>query len=386
MANFHHFGRWVYTDCMADNQSQPSSQDVQTPASDQSAIQPEPISPSSAPVQPEATSTSSAPLPSAEVPHPPQEETWPNSTNVAIPLLQLPFNGEYPVSLAFGANPSDEVVKKKFKEWGVVGHHGIDFKLPEGTEVVAVSDGKVIQAGDNGDFGITVIIQHPWGTSLYAHLKETKVSQDAEVKAKDIIGISGQTGVTFGPHLHFGIKPMSLDQTNGHLGFIDPSPYLPALTVQKEESKPEVQPQVSSPPSQPQTSQIPQTPQASQPQVVEREVVKEVIKEVPVEVIKEVVKEVPVLNQEEVQKQVEEKLKVSLDEKRKLANEERKKRKTENLQKIMEFAKVKRTITNDDIRDLLHVSQSTATNYLSELVNQGMLKKQGEREGTKYTY
>ena len=111
---------------------------------------------------------------------------------------------------------------KKFTEWGIVGHNGIDYGLPEGTELIASADGKVIQSGDNGDFGISVTIQHSWGQSLYAHLKESKVSQDQEVKAGDLIGLSGQTGSAFGEHLHFAVKPNDADANNGYLGFIDP--------------------------------------------------------------------------------------------------------------------------------------------------------------------
>lgn len=97
----------------------------------------------------------------------------------------------------------------------------------------------------------------------------------------------------------------------------------------------------------------------------------------------------PVVNPEEVQKQVEEKLqerlKTEQDERRKLANEARAKKKTDNLNKILEFVREKKVATNDDVRDLLHISQSTATNYLAELANRGMLKREGERGGTKYT-
>lgn len=81
------------------------------------------------------------------------------------------------------------------------------------------------------------------------------------------------------------------------------------------------------------------------------------------------------VNQEEVQKQVFERLKIEQDERRKLANEARTQRKKDNLYKIVEFVQEKKSVTNYDIRDLLRVSQSTATNYLTDLVNRGMLKR-----------
>lgn len=109
----------------------------------------------------------------------------------------------------------------------------------------------------------------------------------------------------------------------------------------------------------------------------------------PQVIVKEVIKEVPVVNQEEVQKQVEaklqERLKAEQEERRKLANVARAKKKTDNLNRVLEFARERKMVTNDDVRDFLHISQSTATNYLMELVNRGMLKREGERGGTKYT-
>ena len=304
--------------------------------------------------------------------------------------LRLPFNGDYPVSFAFGATSENEDIKKKFIEWGIVGHNGVDYGLPEGTEVVASSDGKVIQSGDNGDFGISVTIQHEWGQSLCAHLKETKVSQDQEVKAGDVIGLSGQTGSAFGEHLHFAIKPNDLDVNNGYLGFIDPSPYFGKPTIQPIEV-----PQSPLPAEVPmdigtkegQSPISPEPPQQLQPIIIEKEVIREVPVEkiVEKEVIKEVIKEVQVVNQEEVQKQVSERLKTEQDERRKLANIARTQKKQDNLNKILEFVKEKKIVTNDDIRDFLRISQSTASNYLTELANNGKLKREGEHGGTKYT-
>lgn len=136
------------------------------------------------------------------------------------PKLRLPFNGNYPVTFAFGVTSDNEEIKKKFTEWGIVGHNGIDYGLSQGREVVAAANGKVIQSGDNGDFGISVTIQHDWGISLYAHLKETKVSIDQETKSGDVIGLSGKSGEAFGEHLHFGIKPNNPNINNGYLGYM----------------------------------------------------------------------------------------------------------------------------------------------------------------------
>jgi murein DD-endopeptidase MepM/ murein hydrolase activator NlpD len=142
-----------------------------------------------------------------------------------IPKFCQPFKGNFPVTFNFGQLPSDDSVKEKFLSWGWTGHVGIDFGLPEGTEVLSVDNGEVILSGLNGDYGISVIIKHSWGTSLYAHLCETKVSLNKKIKRGEIIGISGKTGSAFGPHLHFAIKPKNLNINNGYKGFINPNPY-----------------------------------------------------------------------------------------------------------------------------------------------------------------
>ena len=74
----------------------------------------------------------------------------------------------------------------------------------------------------------------------------------------------------------------------------------------------------------------------------------------------------------------------NLDELRAKANKERQDRKQEHLSEVEKLAKSKQ-INNDDVRELLHVSQSTATNYLEELTKQGKLKKSGKAKATTYS-
>lgn len=142
-----------------------------------------------------------------------------------IPHLRFPFTRSFPVTFPFGAASIDSDMQKKFNEWGVIGHDGVDFGLPEGSEVIAVDTGIVVQSENNGDFGISVTIKHDWGISLYAHLRDTTVILYKHINKGEVIGHSGQTGVATGPHLHFGIKPNDADLTNGYLGFIDPTPF-----------------------------------------------------------------------------------------------------------------------------------------------------------------
>jgi Mn-dependent DtxR family transcriptional regulator len=75
---------------------------------------------------------------------------------------------------------------------------------------------------------------------------------------------------------------------------------------------------------------------------------------------------------------------INLDELRAKANKERQDRKAEHLSEVEKLAKSKQ-INNDDVRELLHVSQSTATNYLEELTKQGKIKKSGKAKATTYS-
>lgn len=139
--------------------------------------------------------------------------------------LQLPFEKSYATSLAFGSNVEDPLLKKTYENFGLSGHDGIDYALPENTPVLATDDGEVVLAGQ-GIYGTTIVIQHHWGRSYYGHLSQTITKKGDQVHNGQRIGLSGQTGIATGPHLHFGIKPYNTNTNNGYYGKIDPSPYI----------------------------------------------------------------------------------------------------------------------------------------------------------------
>lgn len=141
----------------------------------------------------------------------------------------------------------------------------------------------------------------------------------------------------------------------------------------------EEQPKVPEPqPENP--SQQPQSPESSKPEEVKPP--EEKPSEESPQPLKPPGQEVKAIDVEE---KIQERLKTEQDERRKLANEARAKKKEDNLSRILEFSKEKKIFSNDDIRDLLHVSQSTATNYLSELTRRGSIKREGKRGGAKYS-
>lgn len=86
-------------------------------------------------------------------------------------------------------------------------HFGVDLRAGPGTEVFAANSGKVVLTKELSNYGKTIIIDHGLGIfSLYLHLSEYKVSEDQFVQNGQIIGLSGSTGYSVAPHLHFSIR------------------------------------------------------------------------------------------------------------------------------------------------------------------------------------
>ena len=91
--------------------------------------------------------------------------------------------------------------------WGRL-HGGVDLAVPEGTPVYAADNGKVIVAGNLGDgYGNYIILDHQNGyKTLYAHNSELLVSVGDVVARGEQIALSGNTGNSTGPHVHFEIQ------------------------------------------------------------------------------------------------------------------------------------------------------------------------------------
>ena len=86
------------------------------------------------------------------------------------------------------------------------GHDGIDYDAPIGTPAHVTADGRVIEitGGWGSGFGNSILVDHGGGlTTRYAHLSSVEVSVGESVNQGDEIGLSGNTGFSTGPHLHF---------------------------------------------------------------------------------------------------------------------------------------------------------------------------------------
>lgn len=101
-------------------------------------------------------------------------------------------------------------------------HTGTDIKAPEGSKAVSVSAGVVFSTSLGGDWGNVVYIRDTQYEYQYAHLSRIDVKAGDVVNPGDQIGLVGSTGLSTGPHLHFGMRPIGGE-------WIDPLPMLSGL-------------------------------------------------------------------------------------------------------------------------------------------------------------
>lgn len=103
--------------------------------------------------------------------------------------------------------------------WGRF-HYGIDIAISEGTQIKAAADGTVLRAFNNGGYGLFVEIDHGGGwITRYGHNSKLLVKPGDCVSSGEVVALSGNTGNSTGPHLHFEIRK------NGTA--VDPQLYLP---------------------------------------------------------------------------------------------------------------------------------------------------------------
>ena len=105
------------------------------------------------------------------------------------------------------------------QEYGAT-HPGLDIAVPEGTEVRASGGGLVVEVSETAEYGKMVRLAHPQGyETRYGHLSETRVRQGERISQGTVLGLSGNTGRSTAPHLHFemrranaAVDPMTLIQ------------------------------------------------------------------------------------------------------------------------------------------------------------------------------
>ncbi|MDZ7781247.1 MAG: M23 family metallopeptidase [Gemmatimonadota bacterium] len=86
------------------------------------------------------------------------------------------------------------------------GHPGLDVAVPSDSYIRAAGGGVVTDVGEDAVYGRFIVIEHGGGyTSLYGHASMTFVSRGQEVREREVVALSGSTGRSTGPHLHFEV-------------------------------------------------------------------------------------------------------------------------------------------------------------------------------------
>lgn len=119
----------------------------------------------------------------------------PASLSSKSKVLTLPVKGVITSAVGLRNDPIDGVPRN---------HKGVDIATPEGTPIKPAASGIITYSGTRGGYGNIVIVEHAGGmTTLYAHNSFNLVASGNRVDKNSTIALSGSTGRSTGPHLHF---------------------------------------------------------------------------------------------------------------------------------------------------------------------------------------
>lgn len=136
-----------------------------------------------------------------------------------IPAIQ-PISGNNLKKMASGYGRRTDPIYGTVKM-----HEGMDFACDIGTPVYATGDGTIKSAKWHSGYGNVIEIDHGFGyTTRYAHMSKFQVSTAQKVKRGDLIGYSGNTGKSTGPHLHYEVRLRGVPQNPVNYYFYDLSP------------------------------------------------------------------------------------------------------------------------------------------------------------------
>lgn len=137
-----------------------------------------------------------------------------------VPAIQ-PINNRQLTLLAAGKKPLINPFHRTMRE-----HHGVDYLVPEGTAVFATADGVVKSLSEkNSSHGKAITIDHGNGyETSYSHLLDIRVRKGQKVKRGDIIALSGNSGLSFAPHLHYEVRYRDTRVDPVHYFFLELSP------------------------------------------------------------------------------------------------------------------------------------------------------------------
>ena len=138
--------------------------------------------------------------------------------------MRRPLNPPIVITQPFAATDVD------YSQFGLLGHHGQDAQANIGTPVYA-PENSVVTTSSNGTTdqytgrvaaGEVIVLKGTYEHWLM-HLSQRLVSVGQSVAEGQLIGYTGNTGFTTGPHLHWGTRPLNPNINNGYRGFIDPA-------------------------------------------------------------------------------------------------------------------------------------------------------------------
>ena len=137
-----------------------------------------------------------------------------------VPAIQ-PVNNRQLTLLAAGKKPLINPFHRTMRE-----HHGVDYLVPEGTAVFATADGAIKSLSEkNSSHGKAITIDHGNGyETSYSHLLDIRVRKGQKVKRGDIIALSGNSGLSFVPHLHYEVRFRDTRVDPVHYFFLELSP------------------------------------------------------------------------------------------------------------------------------------------------------------------
>lgn len=158
---------------------------------------------------------------------PPVKALWRDGYKVSVTsIATFVRHLAQPFGVNWAPKPYSEIT-------GDIGHPGIDIALPVGQPIFASHDGVIVERDDSDDIdglGLTIYDPVQKIQTMYWHNSFNHIPINGLVKRGDLIALSGGSGKSYGPHLHFALYQTDamgriINTNNGYHGAIDPTPY-----------------------------------------------------------------------------------------------------------------------------------------------------------------